>query len=74
MNSQFKEVSIIAYKTVDGVSRIQYKDYIIQTYGYNGGKLDLNLIHFIIDPNSQDVCEKNCLVDCIEHIDKLGKK
>lgn len=29
--NDFKHVNIIAYKTVDGVCRIEYKDHVIQT-------------------------------------------
>lgn len=74
MSKDFKEVSIIAYKTVDGVCRIQYKGYVIQTYGYDDGKPDLGLTHFIICPDGHDVCEKDCLVDCLLFIDKELKK
>lgn len=72
MSKHFKEASIIAYKTLDGVCRIQYKDYVIQTYGYDDGTPDINLMHFIICPDGHDVGEKNCLIDCLNHIDKIS--
>ena len=67
---EFKKVEIIAYRTVDGNCRIEYKNYIIQTYGYDDGSPDVALIHFIIDENGQDVGEKNCLIDALNFIDR----
>ena len=70
----YKNVEIIVYETVDGVSRIQYKDYIIQTYGFDNGKPDLDLCHFIIDPDGHEVGEDFCLLKAIKRIDKLISK
>ena len=69
-NSEFK-ANITAYKDVDGVARIEYKDHIIQIYGYVGDNEMINNCYFIIDENSQDVCEKFCIVEAFQHIDKL---
>lgn len=74
MSKEFKSISIIAYKTVDGTCRIEYRDYVIQTYGYDGGTPDISLMHFIVCPDGHDVCEKKCLIDCILFIDRELKK
>ena len=58
VNKYWKEVNILVYETLDGVSRIQYKGHIIQTYGYDDNKPDLNITHFIIDEDSNDVDKK----------------
>lgn len=73
VNKYWKEVNILVYETLDGVSRIQYKDHIIQTYGYDDNKPDLNITHFIIDEDGNDVCEMDCLLKCIKYIDKRVK-
>lgn len=70
-----KKIEVIVYETVDGVSRIEYKNFIIQTYGYEVDKdQDLGLCHFVVDVNGEDVCELFCLLDAIKLIDKLVKK
>ena len=71
MSKQYKEVEIIAYETVDGTCRIQYKDHVIQTYGYDS---DNKLTHFVIDENGQDVGDVDCLLKAIKLIDKRVKK
>ena len=75
ISNRYKEINIIAYETVDGIYRIEYKNHIIQTYGYNfnTNNADVDLIHFIIDDEGNDVCEMDCLIKCIIFIDNLCK-
>ena len=69
-NSEFK-ANITAYKDIDGVGRIEYKNHIIQIYGYVGDNEMINNCYFIIDENGNDICEKFCIVEAFQHIDKL---
>ena len=71
MKTDFKDVNITAYKTEDGISRIEYKNHIIQTYGYiESGNPDIQVMHFIIDENGNDVKEEECLIKALLFIDK----
>lgn len=71
MKIDFKDVNIIAYKTQDGVSRIEYKEHIVQTYGYiESGNPDIQIMHFIIDEHGNDIREETCLVGALLFIDK----
>lgn len=65
-----KDTSFVVYETVGGITRIQYKDHIIQIYGYDDGTPDINIMHFIIDPDGHDLCEQPCLLEAIKFIDK----
>lgn len=65
-----KNTTFVVYATVDGTTRIEYKGHIIQIYGYDDGTPDLNIMHFIIDPEGHDLCEQPCLLEAITFIDK----
>lgn len=54
------------------MSRIEYKDHIIQTYDAMLNEYG-NLCHFIIDQDGNDIGEEWCLLEAILNIDKLSE-
>ena len=68
------KAKILVYPTVDETTRIEYKNHVIQIYGYlSGGEVKMS--HVIIDCNTgEDLVEKSCLLEAIKYIDKVTKE
>ena len=65
-----KEDVVVTILT-DILSRIEYKEHVIQTYGYvESGNPDIQIMYFIIDEYGGDVREETCLVEALLFIDK----
>lgn len=63
------EVTIQIYNSVDDCNRIEYRDHIIQVYGYAKNEYKSVLCCFVIDENGHDLKELFCLADAIRFID-----
>ena len=70
--THYKEVKLIVYANVDETSRLEYKDRVIQTYGYDDGETN-GLCHFVMKEDGNDDKEFFCLLEAIKYIDNVTK-
>ena len=67
-----KKVEILIYKNQDGMSMVEYKGRAIQNYGYQDDE-DIHMCHFVLHENGEEDKEFFCLLEAIQHIDKVTK-